>query len=228
MIIDNSCILCKILITQNKKFLSEMCNMTKDEFKRRFQHACDKVIAAEPILTEIDSHFGDADHGITMTKICSAVKNSLNEDTPSIKAMLNQAAQSVLTLSGGSAVPLWNTWLDGLQENAPDENEIDISGLKKIFANAFEEFSDMSGAQVGDKTIIDALAPASEIIASYSGNSEAELFTQAAEAAVKGTEATKEFKAKFGRAKSYGAKTLGTPDAGAKSMSCFFEGLAEA
>ncbi len=66
----------------------------------------------------------------------------------------------------------------------------------------------MSGAKVGDKTIMDALAPASESIASYSGNDEAELFALAAEAAVRGTEATKEFKAKYGRAKSYGAKTI--------------------
>ena len=201
--------------------------MTKDEFKIRLQHACDKVIACEPLLTEIDSHFGDADHGITMTKICNVIKHSLDEDSDSIKSMLSNAADSILTLSGGSAVPLWNTWLDGLQEDAPDSNEIDISGIKAIFAKAFSEFSDMSGAQVGDKTIMDALAPASDSIASYSGDNESELFTLAAQAAVKGTEATKNFKAKYGRAKSYGAKTIGTPDAGAKSMSCFFEGLAE-
>ncbi len=202
--------------------------MTKDEFMIRIQHACDKVISAEPLLTEIDSHFGDADHGITMTKICNVIKDSLNEESQGIKSMLNNAAESILTLSGGSAVPLWNTWFDGLQENALDENEISISEIKTIFANAFEEFSDMSGAEVGDKTIMDALGPASDAIASYTGDSESELFTLAAEAAAKGTEETKKFKAKFGRAKSYGAKTIGTPDAGAKSMSCFFEGLAEA
>lgn len=202
--------------------------MNKDELKRRLQHACNKVISAEPQLTEIDSRFGDADHGITMTKICTTIKKSLDEDSNGIKDMLNHAAESVLSLSGGSAVPLWNTWLDGLQENAPEGNEIDTAGLKAVFANAFEEFSDMSGAVVGDKTIMDALQPASEAIASYSGSDEGEMLTLAAEAAVKGTEATKNFKAKFGRAKSYGAKTIGTPDAGAKSMSCFFEGLAEA
>lgn len=202
--------------------------MTKDELRTRLKHACDKVISAESLLTEIDSHFGDADHGITMTKICTTIKKSLDEGSTGIKSMLDNAAGSVLSLSGGSAVPLWNTWLDGLQENAPEGSEIDIAGLKAIFANALEEFSDMSGAQVGDKTIMDALAPASEAIESYSGNDEGEMLSLAAEAAVKGTESTKNFKAKFGRAKSYGAKTIGTPDAGAKSMSCFFEGLAEA
>ncbi len=41
-----------------------------------------------------------------------------------------------------------------------------------------------------------------------------------------GAENSKNFVSKFGRAKSYGAKTIGTPDAGAVSMACFFRGLA--
>ena len=43
-----------------------------------------------------------------------------------------------------------------------------------------------------------------------------------------GAEASKGFVSKFGRAKSYGEKTIGTPDAGAMSMSYFFQGLAQA
>ena len=134
---------------------------------------------------------------------------------------------AVLSLSGGSAVPLWNAWLDGLQEEAPEEDEIDIPGLRAVFAKGLEEFEDMSGAAVGDKTILDALKPATDAITSYDGSDAQELFSRAAAAAAAGAEATKEFTAKFGRAKSYGAKTIGTPDAGALSMSRFFEGLAK-
>ena len=50
---------------------------------------------------------------------------------------------------------------------------------------------------------------------------------EAAKAALEGAEATKQFTAKFGRAKSYGEQTIGTPDAGATSMSLFFQGLAQ-
>ena len=50
----------------------------------------------------------------------------------------------------------------------------------------------------------------------------------AARAAMEGAQATKQFASRFGRAKSYGEKTIGTPDAGAMSMSCFFQGLAQA
>ena len=54
-----------------------------------------------------------------------------------------------------------------------------------------------------------------------------EVFAAAARAAAQGAENSKNFVSKFGRAKSYGTQTIGTPDAGATSMSCFFQGLAQ-
>jgi len=115
-----------------------------------------------------------------------------------------------------------------MQEEAPAGGKIDVAGLKPIFAKALEELDDMSGAKVGDKTMMDAVIPASAAIAAYSGESEAELFTLAAQAAEEGAENSKNFISKFGRAKSYGAQTIGTPDAGAVSMARFFHGLAQA
>ena len=202
--------------------------MTKNEFAARLQHACAAVIAAEPELTEIDSKFGDADHGLTMTKIAKAISAAVDEVEGGIQSMLDDAAMAVMSLNGGSAVPLWNTWLDGMQEEAPEGDEIDVAGIQAIFAHAFEEIDDMSGAKVGDKTMMDALIPASEAVAAYEGSDENELFAAAAKAALEGAEASKQFVSKFGRAKSYGTKTIGTPDAGATSMAYFFQGLAQA
>ncbi|MBC5716895.1 DAK2 domain-containing protein [Hominicoprocola fusiformis] len=201
--------------------------MTKTEFAARLQQACASVTAAEQELTEIDSKFGDADHGLTMTKIAGAISGAVAESDGGIQSMLDDAAMAVMVLNGGSAVPLWNTWLDGMQENAPDGDEIDTAGLQAIFARALEALNEMSGAQVGDKTMMDALIPASEAIAAYTGNDEQELFAAAAEAATRGAEASKQFVSKFGRAKSYGTQTIGTPDAGATSMAYFFRGLAQ-
>ena len=201
--------------------------MTTHEFALRLQHACASVMAAEQELTEIDSKFGDADHGLTMTKIAKAISAAVEASDGGIQTMLDDAAMAVMALNGGSAVPLWNTWLDGMQEEAPEGSEIDMAGLKTIFAKALEELDDMSGAKVGDKTMMDAVIPASAAIAAYPGESEAELFTLAAQAAEEGAENSKNFVSKFGRAKSYGARTIGTPDAGAVSMACFFHGLAK-
>ena len=201
--------------------------MTKDAFAARLKHACASVAAAEAELTEIDSRFGDADHGLTMTKIAGAISAAIERPENGIQAMLDGAATAVMTLNGGSAVPLWNTWLDGMQEAAPEGDEIDVAGLQAVFAQALEELSDMSGAKVGDKTMMDALIPASRAVAAYGGDDENELFAAAAKAAMEGAEATRGFVSKFGRAKSYGEKTLGTPDAGAMSMAYFFQGLAQ-
>ena len=201
--------------------------MLKKELEARIISACENVIAAEPELTEIDSKFGDADHGLTMHKIAAAIKNSVTESAGDIKEMLDDAAMAVMGLNGGSAVPLWNSWLDGMQEGAPEADEVDVAGVKAMFASAFEALDDMSGAKVGDKTMMDTVIPASEAIASYVGDSVSELFSIAAEAAKKGAENSKNFVSKFGRAKTFGAKTIGTPDAGATSMAKFFEGLAK-
>ena len=192
--------------------------MTKEQFAARLKHACASVISAEQELTEIDSKFGDADHGLTMTKIAKAISDAVDQSDGGIQAMLDDAATAVMSLNGGSAVPLWNTWLDGMQEAAPEGEEIDVPGLQAVFAQALEELNDMSGAKVGDKTMMDALIPASEAVASYSGADEAGLFAAAAQAAAAGAENSKNFVSKFGRAKSYGAQTIGTPDAGAMSM----------
>ena len=201
--------------------------MFKKELEARIISACENVIAAEPELTEIDSKFGDADHGLTMHKIAAAIKNSVTESAGDIKEMLDDAAMAVMGLNGGSAVPLWNSWLDGMQEGAPEADEVDVAGVKAMFASAFEALDDMSGAKVGDKTMMDTVIPASEAIASYVGDSVSELFSIAAEAAKKGAENSKNFVSKFGRAKTFGTKTIGTPDAGATSMAKFFEGLAK-
>lgn len=201
--------------------------ITKDELAARLKNACAEVRAAEGELTEIDSHFGDADHGLTMVKIANAIEGAVDEADGGIQEMLDDVAMAVMVLNGGSAVPLWNTWLDGLQEEAPEADAADAAQLKTMFANALEELSDMSGAAVGDKTMMDAFIPACEAIAACEGD-EAALFEAAAAAAEEGAENSKNFPSKFGRAKSYGDKTIGTPDAGAVSMARFFRGLAKA
>ena len=82
----------------------------------------------------------------------------------------------------------------------------------------------MSGAKVGDKTMMDAIIPASEAIADYAGGDERGLFEAAAQAAAQGAEATRQFVSKFGRAKSYGTQTIGTPDAGGRIGGLFLPG----
>ena len=91
------------------------------------------------------------------------------------------------------------------------------------------EASRGSKAQVGDKTMVDALVPAVEALsaAADDGSSVAEALKKAAAAAAAGAERTKEFQAKFGKARNLGERSLGYKDPGATSMTMFFTGFAE-
>ena len=69
--------------------------MKKEEFADRLSCACALVISAEQELTEIDSHFGDADHGLTMKKIAGAIDSAVKGSDGGIKEMLDDAAMAV-------------------------------------------------------------------------------------------------------------------------------------
>lgn len=200
--------------------------MTKAEFAERLRHACSAVVGAEDELTAIDSKFGDADHGLTMRKIAEAISAAVDASEGGIQTMLDDAAMAVMMINGGSAVPLWNTWLDGLSVSAPAADSMTAGEIKTMFSGALSALSALSKAKVGDKTMMDALIPATEALCAAEGT-EDELFAAAARAAEEGAEATKNFVSRFGRARSYGEQTIGTPDAGAVSMKYFFVGLAK-
>ena len=65
--------------------------MTKEELRQRIRNACDCVIASEAELTDIDSRFGDADHGLTMTKIGKAIKAAAEESEVEFRPFLTTA-----------------------------------------------------------------------------------------------------------------------------------------
>ncbi len=201
--------------------------LTKREFKIRLINGCKMVIDARDELTQADAMFGDADHGHTMAKIAEALKNSVRHSNGSIREIMENAAAAVLLINGGDEVPIWYAWLCGLAEHAPaDADVLHRKDLQSMFANALKSLDTLTTAKVGDKTMMDALIPATEAICSATGSIN-DLFFNAADAAEAGMEYTKEVPAKFGRAAEYGDETIGYPDPGAMSMMCFFVGLSD-
>ncbi len=200
--------------------------MDLKQFKEMIACGCDAVIVAEEELTAIDAKFGDADHGITMTKVMKNIKNFIAEsgDDSTFKALLDDISMSLMSISGGSAVPLWSTLFEGMGEGAPEKDAVNQAEFKEIFRQGCETLSELSKAKVGDKTMMDSLIPAVDAIQNADGNIK-DIMKAGADAAVAGAKASEGFASKFGRAKSYKEQTIGTPDAGAVSMKCFFEGM---
>ncbi len=195
------------------------------DFEKMLNSAAETIISAEQELTDIDSKFGDADHGITMTKIMNSVKDAITEkDGRDFKTLLDDISMSIMTINGGSAVPLWTTLFDGMSSGAPNSYEITLDEFKNIYREGLSNLSSLSKAKVGDKTMMDTLIPAVETLTTSSGSLE-EIMSKSCNAAIEGATASEGFVSKFGRAKSYKEQTIGTPDAGAMSMKYFFVGM---
>lgn len=180
-------------------------------------------------LCELDSVAGDGDHGITIGRMADAMKNKVEaHDAENIKDLLDDLSMLFMTSNGGSAGPLWGTVFGGFAEGVEEnKTELDLAEIKAMFAQAKEDFADVSKAKPGDKTMVDALYPALDAVAAADGDLKA-VMTAAAEAAVAGAEKTAELAAKFGRAKNIGERSIGTKDPGAVSMSILFSAMAEA
>lgn len=202
--------------------------ITKERWISIFQNISELMIENKEILSDIDSKFGDGDHGITIERIGTVIKDKSQEwkeKNQSLKGFFQEIGDAVTNINGGSAGPLYGTYLSGLVEDL-DEDIINVDGkiLKKILSSGLTELQYLTTAKVGDKTMMDTLIPATEAALNASDNV-LDIVTKAKDAALEGAEKSKDFISKFGRAKSYKEKTIGTPDAGATSCTYIFLGL---
>jgi dihydroxyacetone kinase-like protein len=195
-----------------------------------FRAAVAKVKAGAEELGRLDSATGDGDHGIAMTRAMDALEKGIDTSGDgSIKTMLGSVAMSVMSIDAGSTGPLMGSLTMGMAEPVGEAAEIDARLLAAMFEAGLAKLQAISKAQPGDKTMVDALVPAVEALsaAAGDGSSVAEALSKAAEAALAGAERTKQFQAKFGRARNLGERSIGHQDPGATSMSMFFAGMAE-
>lgn len=189
--------------------------------------AADLLLEHADELTDIDSKFGDGDHGITIAKIAKCIKSGIAAwDDDDMNTFLDDLGMDIMGVRGGSAGPLYGTLVGGLGVDlAEGEVSLDAAGVKRMFSGCLSEMQDTTDAKVGDKTMMDALIPAVEA-ALAAPDDIAAILRAAADAAAQGAQDSKNFASKYGRARSYGDATIGTPDAGALSTSLFFEGFA--
>jgi dihydroxyacetone kinase-like protein len=95
-----------------------------------------------------------------------------------------------------------------------------------MFEGGFDEICCVTKARKGDKTMMDALQPATEALLEAKDQGEAAMFAAAAAAAKAGSEATAQMQAKFGRARNLGERSIGAIDAGSASMAVIFAAFA--
>jgi dihydroxyacetone kinase-like protein len=106
------------------------------------------------------------------------------------------------------------------------KTELDADEIAEMFEGGFDEICCVTKARKGDKTMMDALQPATEALLAAKDQGEAGMFAAAAAAAKAGSEATAQMQAKFGRARNLGERSIGAIDAGSASMAVIFAAFA--
>lgn len=176
-------------------------------------------------LSQIDSRFGDGDHGITIGKIASLMEKSIEGwEDDDMETFIEDLGDNTMEIGGGSAGPLYGTMIGGLSGPLEGNRPIDAKILKEMFTECLSAMEDITTAGIGDKTMMDALIPAMDA-AQKADDDIMAILKAAKEAAVRGAKESEQYISRYGRARSYKEQTIGTPDAGAVSTSLFFAGL---
>jgi phosphoenolpyruvate---glycerone phosphotransferase subunit DhaL len=170
-------------------------------------------------LTKLDSEIGDGDHGNNMNRGFQAALERLEDAEPSTPAdVLKAVSMALISKVGGAAGPLYGTAFLRASSALGDKEEVSAEDAAEALEAALGGIKQRGKAEVGDKTIVDALEPAVEAARDAAGeNSVAGVFRAAAEAAEEGAESTVELTAKKGRASYLGARAAGHKDPGATS-----------
>ena len=186
--------------------------------------------AAERELGKMDAIAGDGDHGQGMTLGTTAAAASARESVEAgagVKTLLARAGAAWSEGAGGTAGALWGGALARVGAGLSDDAVVDDDAIRLAVISGSESVLEMGGAQVGDKTMVDAIVPFAQVLSAAEGRELAAVWAEAATAAEEAARGTAEFAAKKGRARTHGDASVGTADPGATSFALLMRTIAD-
>jgi phosphoenolpyruvate---glycerone phosphotransferase subunit DhaL len=202
-----------------------------DTVHRWLEQAAASLKEQRDYLTQLDAAIGDADHGTNMDRGFTAVveKLSATDDAVSPGRVLITAGGTLVSTVGGASGPLWGTALRRAGRALGDAEEFGSVELTSALDAALEGVVELGAAEEGEKTMVDALAPAVRALRESlaGGASLAEAVQAAFEAGEEGMKATVPLQASKGRASYLGERSIGHQDPGATSTVLILGALAQ-
>jgi dihydroxyacetone kinase-like protein len=193
--------------------------LNPNQIRLMMLQVADAIIAAEAMLSQADRDLGDGDHGLGMKRGMEAVKAQLEPmDPASVEQVFVTAGTAMMSSMGGASGALFGTVYRAGGKALAGRPAFDSEGLALLLEAALEGVMKRGGAKPGDKTMIDALAPAAAKAREVTALPLPDALKAVAEAAEAGKDASKAMIAQFGRAKTLGEACIGFPDAGALSV----------
>jgi phosphoenolpyruvate---glycerone phosphotransferase subunit DhaL len=188
-----------------------------------------RIVDNRAYLSDIDGLIGDGDHGVNMAKGFSLATERLRGEARSLATSLATLGDVLMSEIGGSMGPLYGVMFSGFAEALDGVEAIDAAAFERMLRNGLTEVQSIGDAKVGDKTLIDAFAPALQAFSAATAKGES--FPAALEALIvaaeKGRDSTVNLVAKIGRAARLGERSRGVLDPGATSCAIILRTLAE-
>lgn len=188
------------------------------------------IIEKEVYFCELDSFAGDGDFGMSLAKGFKKLKKEWdNLPQEDIGTFLKACGMIINEHCGGVSGPIWGSAFRSAGKYAVGKTELSLTELGDLLQNAVNSIQKIGGAQLGDKTLLDALIPATESLkkSGESGEDLLEAIKKAAKDAVLGAEKTKDIVASKGRASYVGERSLNHADAGAMAVGILFTEIVE-
>jgi len=193
--------------------------------------ACADVVAENrDYLTELDAAIGDADHGANMNRGFQAVIAKMPELTgKDIGTVFKTVGMTLLSTVGGAGGPLYGTFFLQAGMKSAGKMEMGLEDWTHALEAAVDGVVMRGKAELGDKTMVDALTPAVEALQKALRDSTplGEALKLSAEAAKQGMEDTIPLVARKGRASYLGERSAGHQDPGATSSYLLLQAAAD-
>lgn len=206
--------------------------MDADTVRRWMHRAAESIREERGYLTQLDAAIGDADHGTNMDRGFSALVACLDslQETPPPGQLLVTAGDTLVSTIGGASGALWGTALRRAGRALGDVPEFETAHLAEALEEALDGVVDLGAADEGDKTMVDALAPASRALRRQveAGASPIDALAATREAGELGMRATISLQANKGRASYLGERSIGHQDPGATSTVLILAALEQA
>jgi phosphoenolpyruvate---glycerone phosphotransferase subunit DhaL len=203
---------------------------TLPDVERAVRVIAETVVANEKYFGDLDAVVGDGDFGYSMARGFEIVLSDWDGfDRTDISTFLKKIAVVITSRIGGTSGPIWGTGFLRAATTAAGADSLDAEQIAAMLRAAVDGIKARGGAELGDKTLLDALVPASDTIEEQAkaGSSAGKTLRAAAITARSAAEATRPMVAKKGRAAYTGERSIGTLDAGAVAVAVLLEALAD-
>ncbi len=202
--------------------------MTNQDVARALRKIAERMRENRDYLIQLDQVNGDGDLGISMSDGFAAVADMADEslDLP-LARLLHKASGTMNEAAPSSLGTILSFCFMGMAKHLKEVESPGLADLADALDSGVKLIMQKAGSKAGEKTILDALLPAVEVLNSRLSEDGVSAFRAAADAAAEGSESTRDMRSVHGRAAYYGDKSLGVLDGGSVVGRLIFEALAD-